>query len=111
MLLVTDALAQAGGATAPGAVNPTTAMIVRMFPILLLIVIFYLILIRPQQMQAKKTKDMQSGLKKGDRVVTTGGMMGTIVGLDEQKAVLRVADDVKVEFLRSAIVSVLPEGR
>ena len=75
-----------------------------------IIAIFYLLLIRPQQQQAKKLKAMLAALKKGDKVVTSGGLMGTIVGLDEQKAVLRVGDDVKMEFLKSAIVSVMTEG-
>ena len=75
-----------------------------------LIVIFYLLIMRPQQVQQKKLKQMLAALKKGDKVVTSGGLMGTIVGLDEQKAVLRVGDDVKMEFLKSAIVSVMTEG-
>jgi len=86
------------------------ARILQIAQFLPIIAIFYLLLIRPQQQQAKKLKAMLAALKKGDKVVTSGGLMGTIVGLDEQKAVLRVADDVKMEFLKSSIVSVVPEG-
>jgi preprotein translocase subunit YajC len=53
---------------------------------------------------------MLKALKKGDRVVTTGGIIGTVVGVDEAKAVLRIADDVKVEFTKSAVVQVLVEN-
>ena len=113
MLMVSDAFAQGlfgGGSAAPGSSNPNMTFILQIAQFLPIIAIFYLLLIRPQQQQAKKLKAMLATLKKGDKVVTSGGLMGTIVGLEEQKAVLRVADDVKMEFLRSAIVSVVTEG-
>jgi preprotein translocase subunit YajC len=115
MLMVSDAYAQGlfggGGTAASGSPNPTMTFILQIAQFLPIIAIFYLLLIRPQQQQAKKLKAMVAALKKGDKVVTSGGLMGTIVGLDEQKAVLRVADDVKMEFLKSAIVSVVTEGQ
>ena len=115
MLMVSDAFAQGlfggGSSAASGSPNPNMTFILQIAQFLPIIAIFYLLLIRPQQQQAKKLKLMLAALKKGDRVVTSGGLMGTVVGLDEQKAVLRVADDVKMEFLKSAIVSVLTEGQ
>jgi preprotein translocase subunit YajC len=114
MLMVSDALAQGlfggGGSAASGSPNPNMTFILQIAQFLPIIAIFYLLLIRPQQQQAKKLKLMLAALKKGDKVVTSGGLMGTIVGLDEQKAVLRVGEDVKMEFLKSAIVSVVTEG-
>jgi preprotein translocase subunit YajC len=114
MLMISDAFAQGlfggGGPAASGSPNPNLTFILQIAQFLPIILIFYLLLIRPQQQQAKKLKLMVAALKKGDKVVTSGGLMGTIVGLDEQKAVLRVADDVKMEFLKSAIVSVVTEG-
>ena len=114
MLMVSDAYAQGlfggGGPAASGSPNPNMTFLLQIAQFLPIIAIFYLLLIRPQQQQAKKLKAMLAALKKGDKVVTSGGLMGTIVGLDEQKAVLRVADDVKMEFLKSAIVSVVTEG-
>ncbi len=101
-----DAWAQAGAA--PNA-NPTIAMLVQFGPILLIFVIMYFLLIRPQQETQKKVQAMLKALKKGDRVVTSGGMLGTVVGVDDAKVVLKVADDVKVEFLKSAVVSVVQE--
>jgi preprotein translocase subunit YajC len=116
MLMVSEASAQGlfgrGASAASGsAPNSNVAFLLQIAQFLPLILIFYLLLIRPQQQQQKKLKTMLAALKKGDKVVTSGGLMGTIVGLDENKAVLRVADDVKMEFLRSAIVSVMTEGQ
>ncbi len=54
---------------------------------------------------------MRSALKKGDRVLTTGGIIGTVVGVDDGKAVLRVAEDVKLEFATSAIVQIMQESK
>ncbi len=65
--------------------------------------IFYFLLIRPQQKQKRDRETMLTALKKGDRVVTTGGLHGTIAGIDDQKVVLRVADQVKLEVDRAAI--------
>ncbi|MBI2015572.1 MAG: preprotein translocase subunit YajC [Candidatus Rokubacteria bacterium] len=73
--------------------------------------IFYFLLIRPQQKQKRERETMLRALKKGDRVVTSSGLHGTITGLEETKVVLRVADQVKLEFDRSAIGRVVePQG-
>lgn len=100
-----DAFAQTGGAGA--AQNPGMAMLLQLAPMLIIFVILYLLLIRPQQQQKKKLEAMLKELKKGDRVLTTGGIFGTVIGVDEAKAVLKIADDVKVEFSKSAIVQVM----
>lgn len=65
--------------------------------------IMYFLMIRPQQKQKRERERMLTALKKGDRVITTGGLHGTVTGLNEQTVVLRVADQVKLEFDRSAI--------
>src|SRR3989441_834386 len=69
--------------------------------------IFWFLLIRPQQKQKREREQMLAALKRGDRVVTTGGLHGTITGLDAQKVVLRVTDQVKLEFDRVAIGRIL----
>jgi len=109
-----DAYAQATGGAAPqagGSTNPTLSVLLQMLQFLPLFVILYFLLIRPQQQQQKKLERMRRELKKGDRVLTTGGIIGTVVGLDDGKAVLRVADDVKLEFARSAIVQIMTEAK
>ena len=65
--------------------------------------IFYFLLIRPQQKQKKDREAMLNAVKKGDRVVTTGGLHGTVVGLNEQTVTLKVADSVKLDFDRTAL--------
>lgn len=74
-------------------------------PLILIVVVFYFLLIRPQQKRQKEQKAMISAIRKGDKVVTTSGIFGTIVGMDDQenKVVLKIAENVKVEFLKSSI--------
>jgi preprotein translocase subunit YajC len=105
----TDALAQTSAPAGPPA-NPAMAMLIQFAPIILIFAIMYLLLIRPQQQRQKKLDLMLKELKKGDRVVTVGGMMGTVVGVDDAKVVVRIADDVKVEFTKPSIVQVLVES-
>ena len=80
--------------------NPIAAF----FPLILMFLVFYFLLIRPQQQKEKKRKQMIQNLKKGDRVVTTGGIIGTVVGVKDDLVVLRVGDgDTKIEFLKNAV--------
>lgn len=65
--------------------------------------IFYFLLIRPQQKQRREREDMLRAVKRGDRVVTSGGLHGTVAGLDDNTVTVRVADQVKLVFDRSAI--------
>jgi preprotein translocase subunit YajC len=65
--------------------------------------IFYFLLIRPQQKQKRDRESMLSSVKKGDRVVTSSGLHGTVTGLGEHTVTLRVADQVKLEFDRAAL--------
>jgi preprotein translocase subunit YajC len=69
--------------------------------------IFYFLLIRPQQKQKRDVEVMRGAVKKGDRVVTTSGLHGTVVGLNEQTMTLKVADQVRLDFDRSALGRIL----
>jgi preprotein translocase subunit YajC len=75
----------------------------------LMIVIFYFLLIRPQQKREKERQKLLKGMEKGDRVLTRGGIFGTIVGVkpEENIAIVKIADDVKVEVAISTIETVL----
>ncbi len=98
-----DALAQTA---APGAkpYDPNLALLFQILQFVPIFLILYLLLIRPQQQRQKQTNEMLKKLEKGDRVVTTGGIIGTVVGLGENTTTLKIADDVRVEFTKSAIV-------
>ncbi|RDU35077.1 preprotein translocase subunit YajC [Neobacillus piezotolerans] len=72
-------------------------------PLILMFVLFYFLLIRPQQKRQKAVQQMQSELKKGDRVVTIGGLHGFVDSLDEDKVVIRCGDGSRLTYDRSAI--------
>jgi preprotein translocase subunit YajC len=68
-----------------------------------MLAIFYFLMLRPQQKQKRDREAMLAAVKKGDRVVTTGGLHGTVVGLSENTVTLKVADSVKLDFDRTAL--------
>ena len=76
-------------------------------PIALIFVIFYVFIIRPQNKKQKETQKMIDALKKGDKVVTIGGIHGVISSVKDQTVIVKVDDDAKIEFTRSAVVSVI----
>jgi preprotein translocase subunit YajC len=86
------------------------AFLVTYGPIILIFAVMYLLILRPQQQRQKKMDAMLKALKKGDRVLTSSGIYGTVVGVDDHKAVLKIAEDVKVEFAKSAIAQVVEAG-
>jgi preprotein translocase subunit YajC len=79
------------------------------FPIILL-VLFYVMLIRPQQKRAKEHRAMQAALSKGDDVVTDGGVMGKILEITDNAITVQIAEGVDVKVRRESISSVLPKG-
>ncbi len=79
-------------------------------PLVILFFIFYFLLIRPQQKRAKDHKLLLSTLKKGDEIVTNGGVVGTVVTVDESFATLEVAKDVIVKVQKQGINQKLPKG-
>jgi len=76
-------------------------------PLILMFVIFYFLLIRPQQKKQKKVQEMQSKLEKGDKIITIGGLHGTVHALDEGSIVIQVEDGTKLTYDRSAVREVL----
>jgi len=80
-------------------------------PLVLIMVIFYFLLILPAQRRQKKTAQMIAALKNGDKVITNGGIYGTVVGLEDDTVQLRIADQVKIKLSRSAIVGLQQEAQ
>lgn len=83
----------------PQAVNP----IMNLVPLVLIFVIFYFMLIRPQKQKEKEHKKMLSNMAKNDEVVTSGGIHGTIISVKEKSVVLRVDENVKIEVEKNCI--------
>ncbi len=83
------------------------ALIAQILPIVAIGLVFYFIVIAPANKQRKKTQGMLSSLKKGDRVVTSGGIHGTIQGVEPDVVYLKIAENVKVKVSRSAVTGVL----
>lgn len=80
------------------------------FIILATFAVFYFILIRPQQRKQKELQKAIEALRKGDRILTNGGIFGTVVSLKDNILVLKIAEDVKVEVVKSAVASIVTKG-
>ena len=93
----TIALLQAGG---------SGAFIIQILPIAAIFLVFYFIVIAPANKQRRKTQEMLTSLKKGDKVLTTGGIYGTIQGVEAEVVYLKIAENVKIKIARSAVSGV-----
>ncbi len=98
--------ADAAPAGAPGGAPPP--MWTNLVPLVLMVVVFYFLLIRPQQKQARLQDELRKGLKKGDKVVTSSGILGTVVGVKDKTVTIR-SDDTKLEILKSAVGQVVED--
>src|SRR5512144_1522025 len=95
-------------AQAPNSESDRSSVLTQVLFFAAIFAIFYFLLIRPQQRQKREREATLSSVKKGDRVVTTSGLHGTVVGLGENTMTLKVADQVKVDFARSALARIVP---
>ena len=102
-MLISPAYAQASGSM-PGGDFMT------FLPMIAIFVVFYFLLIRPQQKRAKETKAMLEALQKGDEVITAGGIVGRISKLTDQYAAVEIAPNVEISVQRAAIATLLPKG-
>jgi len=101
--LISSASAQAAGGAQS---NP----IMQLLPLILIFVVFYFLLIRPQAKRAKEHKGMVAALAVGDEIVTSGGILGKVTEAGEQFLTVEVADGVRVKVQRHTVSSVLPKG-
>ena len=91
----------------PPPTGGTSSLIGQLAPFLIVGVLFFVLLILPERKKQKKRTSMLSALKKGDRVMTSSGIFGTVVSLSEEVVVLQVADGVRLRFTRSAVQTVV----
>jgi preprotein translocase subunit YajC len=95
-------------AQAPNGAGGSGAVMTQVLFFAAIFAIFYFLLIRPQQRQRREREATLRAVKKGDRVVTTGGLHGTVVGLTEHTMTLKVADQTKMDFDRAALGRIVP---
>jgi preprotein translocase subunit YajC len=105
-MFATPAFAQAAGGASAGA----GSFFVQMVPLLLIFVIFWFLLIRPQQQRAKAHRAMIDAVKKGDSVVTGGGLMGKVTKVDGDTVEIEIATGVKVKAVKGTLADVTPLG-
>jgi preprotein translocase subunit YajC len=106
-MFATPAYAQAAG-TAQG--GGTVGAIVSLLPLVLIFVVFYFLMIRPQQKRMKSLQDAVGGVKKGDTVVTAGGLIGKVTKVDETEVELELGTNVKVRAVKATLAEVRPLG-
>jgi preprotein translocase subunit YajC len=105
-VFISSAFAQ----TATAAGGDMQSSLMGMLPLVLMFVVLYFVMIRPQMKKAKEHKTMIDGLAKGDEVATAGGVLGKVTKVAESFISLEIANGVEVQLQRSAVVQVLPKG-
>ena len=103
-VLISSAYAQATGGAAQG------DTLLTFLPMIAIFVVFYVLLIRPQQKKQKESRAMLEALEKGNEVVTAGGILGRIVKIDEQYVTVEIAPNTQMVVQRAAISQLLPKG-
>ncbi|MEQ8586079.1 MAG: preprotein translocase subunit YajC [Thalassobaculaceae bacterium] len=104
-MLISTAYAQTGGAAGGD-------FLIQLLPLVLIFVVFYFLLIRPQQKRMKAHKEMLANVRRGDRIVGNGGLMGTVtkVNDDDDTLTVEIADGIRVQMLRSMLAEVRGKG-
>ena len=106
-MFISSAFAQTAPAAAGG---DTQSTLMSILPLVLMFVVLYFVMIRPQMKKQKEHRSMVDALAKGDEVVTSGGLLGKISKLGENHLGVEIASGVEVQVQRSAVVQVLPKG-
>ncbi|MEE4331047.1 MAG: preprotein translocase subunit YajC [Wenzhouxiangella sp.] len=101
--LIASAMAQAAGAQQP-------SMLSTFIPLILIVVIFWFLLIRPQMKRNKQHRELVAGLSSGDEVITAGGMLGRVTSVGESFVTVKLADQVEVQLQKHSVAQVVPKG-
>jgi preprotein translocase subunit YajC len=107
-VFITSAFAQTAPAAAAGGDMQSSLM--NMLPLILMFVVLYFVMIRPQMRKQKEHQAMISALVKGDEIITAGGVLGKVSKLGDAFLGLEVADGIEIQIQRSAVIQVLPKG-
>lgn len=106
--LISDVYAMAPAPRDAGQADPLTSLIVSLLPLILIIAVFYLLLIRPQQKRARQHRQMLENLRRGDKVITAGGIYGVVESVNPHTVVLKIAENVKVKLSKQSIAALRP---
>ncbi|HLY57911.1 MAG TPA: preprotein translocase subunit YajC [Stellaceae bacterium] len=105
-MIITSAYAQTAGASGGG--SDFQAQLYQFAPLILIMVVFYFLLFRPQQQKAKELRQQQASLRRGDRVITGGGVIGTVARvINDDELEVQIAENVRIRVVRSTISTVL----
>lgn len=106
-MFATPAYAQASGAASAGSAG---GAIVSLLPLVLIFVVFYFLMIRPQQKRMKAHQEAVNSVNKGDRVVTGGGLVGKVTKVEEREVEIELGTNVKVRAIKATLAEVIPAG-
>ncbi len=84
-----------------------SGLVSSLLPFLLIILVFYFLILRPQQKRQKERQKLLESVKKGDRVITSGGIHGTVEGVEDKTVLVKIADNIKVKVERSAVATII----
>jgi preprotein translocase subunit YajC len=107
-MLFSDAYAQTGAPA--GGADPTMALLLQLFPFAMIFIVFYFLMIRPQQKRLKAHQEMITNLKRGDVVVTSGGLIGKVRSVADDEARVEIATNVEVRVIKHTITEVRTRG-
>jgi len=105
MSFITQAFADTAAGAAPAASGMQT--ITQMAPLLLIGVVFYMFMVRPQQKQARETKAMLAGIRRGDKILTKAGILAKVIRVQDKELTIEIAEGVRIQIIREAIDRVL----
>jgi preprotein translocase subunit YajC len=103
-MFITEAFAQTGGATS------STSLLIQFAPIILIFVIMYFLILRPQRQKAKTHQEMIANLRRGDTVVTSGGLIGKVAKVEDAELLVELAEGVRVRVVRGTVSEVRAKG-
>jgi len=109
-VLIDLMIAPAHAQSAPAATAPFGSDLMAFLPMIAIFVVFYFLLIRPQQKKAKEARAMLEALQKGDEIVTAGGVLGKISKIGEQYLTVEIASGTEITVQRGAVAQLLPKG-
>ncbi|WP_066800815.1 preprotein translocase subunit YajC [Sphingomonas soli] len=107
-MFISPAYAQAAGAA--GQSGGAAGAIVSLLPLVLIFVVFYFLMIRPQQKRMKELQNAVNSVKKGDRVVTGGGLIGKVTKVEDREVEIELGTNVRVRAIKATLAEVIPAG-